>query len=211
MSEARAALRQPWPDLERQREGVAFGVWVFLASEVLFFGGLFLAYGIYRILYAHAFVVAAKETDVFYGTLNTAILLTSSLTMAVAVKASGLGFRRTTLWCLTVTALLGVGFLAVKGLEYHDDIVKGLFPGPGFPLHPPQTQIFWAIYWIATGVHAIHLTVGIGLVSVTTALLYNERLPLKATRFEGIALYWHLVDIIWVILLPMLYLTGRAL
>ena len=104
--------------------------------------------------------------------------------------------RRTTLWCLTVTALLGTGFLMVKGFEYHDDIVKGLFPGPGFPLHPPQTQIFWAIYWISTGVHAVHLTVGIALVGVTTTLLYRERLSLKATRFEGIALYWHLVDII---------------
>lgn len=204
------ALREPWPDLARQREGVAFGVWVFLATEVLFFGGLFLSYTVYRFLYGEAFKIAAHETDVFYGTLNTAILLTSSLTMAMAGRGSEAGFRRMTLWCLVATAGLGSAFLVVKGFEYHDDIAKGLVPGPAFPLHPAQTQIFWAFYWIATGVHAIHLTIGICAVLVAAFMLYRGDLPTKATTYEGIALYWHFVDIIWVILLPMIYLIGRA-
>jgi len=210
MSETSAALHEPWPDVERQREGVSFGVWVFLASEVLFFGGLFLSYTVYRFLYGDAFKIAAHETDVFYGTLNTAILLTSSLTMAMAGRGSEAGFRRMTLWCLAATAAFGSAFLVVKGFEYHDDIVKGLIPGPAFPLHPAETQIFWAFYWIATGVHAIHLTVGIGAVTIVAVLLWRGRLPVKATTYEGIALYWHFVDIIWIILLPMLYLIGRA-
>lgn len=210
MTETSRALHEPWPSLERQREGVSFGVWTFLASEALFFGGLFLAYAIYRNLYPAAFHTAAQETDVFYGTLNTAILLTSSLTMAVANRAADESFRRMTLWCLVATATLGLAFLVTKGFEYHDDIVKGMVPGPYFPLHPAPTQIFWAFYWVATGVHAIHLTIGIGVVGVATTLLYRERLPLDGSTFEGIALYWHLVDIIWIVLLPLLYLIGRA-
>ncbi|HVZ53660.1 MAG TPA: cytochrome c oxidase subunit 3 [Pseudolabrys sp.] len=210
MSEHSPALREPWPDLARQREGVAFGVWAFLATEVLFFGGLFLGYAIYRNTFPEAFHIAAKETDVFYGTLNTAILLTSSLTMAVAAEAAEAGFRRMTLWCLSATAVFGIAFLVTKGFEYHDDLSKGLFPGPGFSLHPPATQLFWAFYWVATGVHAIHLTIGVSVVGTVATALYRRRLPLEASTFEGVALYWHFVDIVWIILLPLLYLVGRA-
>jgi cytochrome c oxidase subunit 3 len=210
MSDASPALHEPWPDLARQREGVSVGVWAFLASEALFFGGLFLGYTVYRNLYPDAFLTAARETDVFYGTLNTAILLTSSLTMAVAERGAQEGFRRMALWCLGLTALLGTAFLVSKGFEYHDDISKGLVPGPGFPLHPAQTQIFWAFYWVMTGVHAIHLTIGIGVVTTVTVLLWRRSMQPASPAFEGVALYWHLVDVIWVILLPLLYLVGRA-
>ncbi|HEY3657950.1 MAG TPA: cytochrome c oxidase subunit 3 [Steroidobacteraceae bacterium] len=210
MSETSEALREPWPDLARQREGVSFGVWAFLASEALFFGGLFLGYTVYRNLYPAAFVTAAKETDIFYGTLNTAILLTSSLTMAVAERGAQERFRRMSLWCLALTALLGCAFLISKGFEYDDDISKGLAPGPGFPLHPAETQIFWAFYWVMTGVHAIHLTIGIGVVTAAMVLLWRRSIQPESPAFEGIALYWHLVDIIWVILLPLLYLVGRT-
>ena len=210
MSEATSALREPWPDLTRQREAVTFGVWAFLASEVLFFGGLFLGYTVYRNLYPEAFLTAARETDIFYGTLNTAILLTSSLTMAVAERGAQGGFRRMALWCLAATALLGVAFLISKGFEYHDDIAKGLIPGPNFPLHPAQTQIFWAFYWVMTGVHAIHLTIGVGIVTTVMVLLWLRNTLPESPTFEGVALYWHLVDVIWVILLPLLYLVGRT-
>jgi heme/copper-type cytochrome/quinol oxidase subunit 3 len=210
MSSSSSALREPWPDLARQREGVSLGVWAFLASEALFFGGLFLGYAVYRNLYPDAFLTAARETDIFYGTLNTAILLTSSLTMAVAERGAQEGFRRMALWCLAVTALLGLAFLISKGFEYHDDITKGLVPGSGFPLHPSQTQIFWAFYWVITGVHAIHLTIGVGVVVTAMMLLWRRSLQSESPAFEGIALYWHLVDVIWVILLPLLYLVGRA-
>jgi cytochrome c oxidase subunit 3 len=210
MSESSGALREPWPNLARQQEGVSFGVWAFLASEALFFGGLFLAYVVYRNLYPEAFHVASRETDLFYGTLNTAILMTSSLTMAVAARSASEGLRRTALWCLAATIALGCAFLIVKGLEYREDIAKNLVPGPYFALKPRETQLFFALYWIMTGVHAIHLTVGIGVVGAALWLLARRALPLETPRLEGIALYWHLVDIIWVILLPLLYLIGRA-
>ena len=210
MSEASRLLHEPWPSLERQKFAVTFGMWVFIASEVLFFGGLFLAYTVYRHLDAEAFKAAARETEVIYGATNTAVLLTSSLTMAMAVKASEEGLRRMTLWCLTATAALGLAFLVIKGFEYKSDLDKGLWPGLGFPLHPAATQLFWAFYWIATGIHAIHLTVGIVIVTVVIFELDRGTLPVRATRFEGVALYWHLVDTIWIFLLPMLYLIGRS-
>jgi|SRR6185312_6826656 cytochrome c oxidase subunit 3 len=210
MSETSPVLREPWPSVARQRMAVSFGMWVFIASEVLFFGGLFLAYAVYRLLDAEAFRIAARETDVFYGTTNTAILLTSSLTMAMAVHGAERGFRRMTIRCLEATIVLGLAFIVVKGLEYHDDLAKGLWPGPDFALHPAATQLFWAFYWIATGLHAVHLSIGIGIVSVITIRLARGTLPIQATAFEGVALYWHLVDTIWIILLPMLYLVGRA-
>lgn len=210
MSETSRALNEPWPSLPRQREAVSFGVWVFLATEVLFFGGLFLGYTVYRGLYPAGFEAGARETDIIYGVGNTAILMTSSLTMAVAVRATEQAMRRMAFWCLVATALFGLAFLAVKGFEYHDDIVKGMVPGPAFPLHVPGAELFWTFYWIMTGVHAIHLTIGIGAVTTLTTLLERRRLPLDSPAYEGVALYWHLVDIIWVVLLPLLYLIGRA-
>lgn len=210
MSEISRALHEPWPSLPRQKEAVSFGVWVFLASEVLFFGGLFLAYTLYRNIYPHGFVVAARETEVFFGTFNTAVLMTSSLTMAVAVRAAENEMRRLTFWCLVVTAALGIVFLIAKGFEYHDDIVNKLAPGPNFKLREQGAEIFWAFYWIATGIHAIHLTVGIVIVGTVAAMLHRRSVPLLGPKYEGVALYWHLVDIIWIILLPLLYLVGRA-
>ena len=210
MSDAPVLLREPWPNIERQREGVTFGIWLFIASEILFFGGLFLGYTLYRNIYPDAFKIAAQETEVFFGTLNTAILMTSSLTMAVASRGATRGFRRMTLWCLAVTVTLGCTFLVCKGFEYRDDIVNGLVPGPHFRLQPPATQIFWGFYWVMTGIHAIHVTAGIGVVSTIALQLYRRRIPLETTAIEAVALYWHLVDVIWIFLLPLLYLGGRA-
>jgi cytochrome c oxidase subunit 3 len=210
MSETSAALREPWPDLARQREGVAFGVWIFLATEILFFGALFMGYAVYRTLYPEAFREAARQTELFYGALNTGLLLTSSFTMTVAVRSADAGFRRMTLVCLWITLLLGCGFLLGKGLEYHSDLVKGYFPGAGFPLADPRTQIFWAFYWVMTGVHAVHLSTGIGLVAVTLFLLWRRTLKLESATFVAVGLYWHFVDVIWITLVPLLYLIGRT-
>lgn len=210
MSDISRALHEPWPSLNRQKEAVSFGIWAFLASEVLFFGGLFLAYTIYRNLYPHGFVAAARETEIVFGTLNTAVLMTSSLSMAVAVRAAESSMRRLTFWCLIATAALGLVFLIAKGFEYHDDIVNHLVPGQDFKLHERGAEIFWAFYWIATGVHAIHLTIGIVIVITVATMVYRRAAPLHSPRYEGVALYWHLVDIIWIILLPLLYLVGRA-
>ena len=209
MSEVSAALREPWPDLARQREGVVFGIWVFLATEIMFFGALFMGYAVYRTLYADAFREAAAQTELFYGVVNTVGLLTSSFTMTVAVRGADLGYRRLTVACLWMTLVLGLGFLVGKGFEYHADLVKGYFPGPHFPLATQQTQIFWAFYWVMTGVHAVHLSVGIGLVLVLAISLMRDRLKLESGSVAAIGLYWHFVDLIWITLVPLIYLTGR--
>ncbi len=203
-------LQEPWPNHALQREGVGLGMWMFLASEVLFFGALFVTYAIYRSFNADAFRIAATETEIGYGATNTVILLTSSLTMTVALRAATAHLRRLAVICLFATALLGVAFLVIKGFEYRDDLAKSLFPGAGFPLHPPQTQLFWMMYWIMTGIHAVHLTAGV-LVVLTVALLFCRNvLPVQASTVEGLAIYWHFVDCVWVILFPLLYLVGRS-
>jgi cytochrome c oxidase subunit III len=210
MSEPAAALREPWSDLDRQREGVVVGIWLFIVSEVLFFGALFLGYGVYRSLYPEAFRIAGVHTEVFYGMVNLLLLLASSAAMTIAVDASQQEMRRITVICLTLTILLGIGFLLCKGLEYRDDIAKGLFPGEHFPLQPPQTQLFWAFYWVMTSVHAIHLATGIIVVGVFALMLWRRMLPTKAPAILGVATYWHFVDTVWIVLFPLLYLVGRS-
>ena len=126
------ALREPWHSLHRQREAASFGVWVFLGSEVMFFGGALMAYAMYRMQFPEAFAAAARETNIWYGSVNTAVLLTSSLTVAVASGAAEAGLRRLMLWCLAITAALGIAFLVIKGFEYREDISKHLIPGLHF-------------------------------------------------------------------------------
>jgi len=209
MSDASAALQEPWPDLAVQREGVSVGIWVFLASEVLFFGVLIATYAVYRTFNAEAFRAAAEHTEILYGTINTVLLLTSSVTMTVALRASAVRWRRATVVCLLITLALGVAFLLVKGLEYHDDLQKGLFPGGSFPLSDPPTQLFWALYWIMTGIHALHLSAGILVVGVVAWLFGRRVLPVQDSTMEGVATYWHFVDTVWLVLYPLLYLVGR--
>jgi cytochrome c oxidase subunit III len=211
MSEASGALQEPWPDLALQRQGVSVGIWVFLASEILFFSGLFITYAIYRVLNPQAFQEAAAHTEIFYGTLNTGILLTSSMTMTVALRASSERLRGTTLAFLLVTLVLGLAFIGCKGLEYHDDLKKHLFPGDaGFPLSAPQTQLFWMLYWIMTGIHLVHLSGGILVVAVVVVLFWRRAVPVQDSTMEGVATYWHFVDSVWLVLYPLLYLAGRA-
>jgi cytochrome c oxidase subunit 3 len=215
-----ALLREPWDGLRlseeealsSQRFGATFGIWIFIASEVLFFGALFLFYAAVRAEHAAAFASAARETNIVYGTLNTAILLTSGATAAVASRACNHApLRRLTLWCLTLTALLGLAFLAVKGLEYREDIAGHLVPGPGFKLAEPSAQLFFGFYWLSTGIHGIHLMIGIGLVSrlVWLGWRHPERLP-GDPQVEVTLLYWGFVDMVWLFLYPALYLAGRA-
>jgi cytochrome c oxidase subunit III len=216
MSDTALLLRKPWSNLSRQREGATLGIWIFLASEMLFFGALLLAYTANRVEHPDAFSAAARETNVFYGTLNTAILLTSSLTMAVATKAAGetaLQARRLIIGCLTTTALLGLAFLVVKGFEYAEDIEKHLVPGNNqFPVHLAGAQIFFALYWIITAVHAIHLSIGIVLVLRLVLIGLRQSMPLRRNaEVEVTGLYWHLVDIIWIFVYPLIYLPGRSL
>jgi cytochrome c oxidase subunit 3 len=210
MSGLARALQEPWPNLRLQRQGVSLGMWFFLASEVLFFGGLFVTYAVYRSFNAEAFRIAGAQTAIVYGAVNTAILLTSSLTMTIALRAATARLRRLTLICLGLTAALGAAFLICKGLEYRGDLVKRLMPGPDFPLSPPATQLFWGLYWIMTGIHAIHLTAGIGVVLVIFTLFKRCVIPVQGSTMEGLAIYWHFVDCVWIVLFPLLYLVGRS-
>jgi cytochrome c oxidase subunit III len=211
MTDTAGLLREPWEYFERQRGAGKFGIWVFLASEVLFFGALMLTYTVCRVDHPDAFAAAGRETNIWYGTINTAILLTSSLTMAMASQAAAAGqhFRRLVLWCLASTAALGLIFVVVKGFEYNEDIDK--HPGATFALHETGAQLFYGFYWLVTGVHAFHLTIGIVLVIRLALLGYFKKLPLDENpEIEVTALYWHLVDIIWIFLYPLIYLPGRV-
>lgn len=204
---------EQFDDIEQQHEAAKFGMWVFLATEVLFFGGLFLAYTVYRYLYPDTFAAASRHTEVILGGANTAILLFSSTLMALAVRASQLGRRGHLIWLLLATAIMGIVFMGIKGLEYHKDFTDHLLPGAGFQWHqanPGPAEIFFWLYFAMTGLHGIHVTVGIVVMLVLAVLAWRR-------RFEGgnfmpveiAGLYWHFVDIVWVFLFPLLYLAGH--
>jgi len=209
MSEA-AALREPWRSLPRQREAATLGIWVFLASEALFFSGAILGYAFSRYLHAHGFLAAARETNVWFGTVNTIVLLTSSFAMAMAAQAGDARLRRLSLVSLAAAVMLGLSFLILKGFEYREDIEKHLAPGAKFALELQGAALFFSFYWVLTGVHAVHLTVGVVLIARLLLEASRRELPLSSPEIQVTALYWHLVDIIWIILYPLLYLAGRA-
>ena len=164
MNASSDALREPWVRLDEQNEAASFGIWIFLASEILFFGAFFLAFSYLRILHPAAFSLASSKTGLFYGTINTALILTSGLTMGLALNAAHFELRRHSRALFATTATLGFAFLIVKGFEYSADIAKGPVPGPNFALAPSAAQLFFGAYWIITVIHLIHLTIGIALV-----------------------------------------------
>jgi len=206
-----SALREPWFDIARQRESSVLAMWLFLATEVLFFGGLFAGYAVYRSLHTTEFLAGAKQTDIVYGAVNTLVLLTSSFAMAVGVRFAREGLARFARLCFGTTALLGLLFLIVKSLEYDDDISKHLLPGPGFALPLRGAEIFWTLYWVMTVIHALHLLIGIcAVVRLWLAARNDPRWLRESPAAEVTALYWHFVDVIWVFLFPLLYLAGRA-
>jgi cytochrome c oxidase subunit III len=204
-----AALREPWPSLSQQREASTFGIWIFLASEILFFAGMFLCYADARATQP-GFLTASGKTDLMFGSANTLILLTSSFTMAVASQGADAKLRRLTTWGLAATAALGVAFIIVKGLEYCEDIQNHFVPGPLFSIHGRGAQLFFALYWVMTGVHAIHLTIGIALVARLVLAISRRKMDLASPEIRVIALYWALVDVIWLVLYALLYLGGRS-
>ncbi|MBI0534955.1 cytochrome c oxidase subunit 3 family protein [Roseomonas sp. KE2513] len=210
MSDGQEALREPWDSLRRQREAASFGTWLFLGSEALLFGGLMMAFTVNRVLHGDAFAAAGHETNVVYGTVNTLVLLSSSLTMAIGAEAARAELRKPTLIGLSLTILFALTFLVIKGFEWRDDFREGLFPGPGFKLQEPATEIFFAFYWVMTGLHGLHVTAGIAVITWFTWQAWNGKRALRSPAFEAAALYWHLVDIVWVFLYPLLYLGGRA-
>ncbi|MQA31810.1 MAG: cytochrome c oxidase subunit 3 family protein [Luteitalea sp.] len=188
-------------------------MWVFLVTEVLFFGGLFLTYIIYRSWYPDAFAFASHELDVTLGTINTAVLIGSSLTMALAVHAAQTGERRLLLMFLAATMALGVVFLGIKGVEYYEKFHAHHIPGPGFVFEAEyfrHAQLFFSLYFVMTGLHAIHMIIGLGIMTWMLVWAWNGTITSDyASPIEISGLYWHFVDIVWIFLFPLLYLIGR--
>jgi cytochrome c oxidase subunit 3 len=187
-------------------------MWIFLVTELMFFGGMFTAYVAYRALFPGAFGHASAHLDVRLGTLNTAVLIGSSLTMALAVRAAQLGSRAVTRW-LGLTAALGATFLGVKAWEYAHKLHEGLLPGPHFHYagaDAPQAELFFSIYFAMTGIHALHMVIGLGLLAWLAVQARRGRFgPAWFTPVEMSGLYWHFVDVVWIFLFPLLYLIGR--
>jgi cytochrome c oxidase subunit 3 len=210
MSETVSITQDAWEEPDRDLTA-QLGMWVFLASEILFFGAIFCAYTVLRYLHPAGFVQGGHETDILYGGINTAILITSAATMTVAAKAADFDDLALVRIGLGITFALGVAFLGVKGLEYADDISKHLVPGRHFRLHDPAAAIFWGFYWVLTGLHAIHMSVGLGVLA-RAYWLTGRGLPADRLRrnLDVASLYWHLVDAIWIVIFPVLYLAGRA-
>lgn len=201
-------------DLDQQRESATLGMWIFLATEILFFGALFTAYFIFRGIYPKAFSEASGAMLIKFGTANTFILICSSLTMALSVHAAQLGKRKLLTVLLVVTALLGCAFLINKGFEYHQEWVEHHVPGPGFYFpessDPRHAQIFFSLYFIMTGIHTVHLIIGAGVVLGIAFFAWKGHYPPEYhTPIENVGLYWHFVDIVWVFLYPMLYLVAH--
>jgi cytochrome c oxidase subunit 3 len=201
-------------DARQQFDACILGMWAFLASEVMFFGGLLATYAVYRHSAPEAFAAASHELDVSLGTVNTLVLLTSSLTMALAVRASHLGDFRTAIKQILATILLGSVFLGIKISEYVHKFHEDLAPMLGLPFresgpHLGQEKLFFGLYFAMTGVHALHMVVGIGLMALLVFNLWKRRLNNPDLTVEIHGLYWHFVDLVWIFLFPLLYLIDR--
>jgi cytochrome c oxidase subunit 3 len=220
------ALQHHFENLEQQREAGTLGMWVFLVTEIMFFGGMFLAYTLYRSKYPEAFAIASNHLDIKLGAINTAVLIFSSFTMAMAVYSTQVGKRRPQIISLVLTIVLGLAFLGIKAVEYYEKYEDHLIPGsliPGNPFNPdPQAmhltpgvlmqhvQMFYWIYFAMTGMHALHMIIGVGLLLVLLYFSVKGRYsPEYHNPVEVIGLYWHFVDIVWIFLFPLLYLLGR--
>ncbi|HEY2798918.1 MAG TPA: cytochrome c oxidase subunit 3 family protein [Thermoanaerobaculia bacterium] len=212
---AASRLQHHFVSLEQQRDASTLAMWVFLVTEILFFGGFFLTYTIYRWQDPIGFAHASQHMDIVLGTINTAVLIISSLTMAMAVHSAATGKRKPLLAYLSATILLGFAFLGIKAVEYTDHIRHHLFPGPGFRFpgpDKPAAEMFFSLYFGMTGLHALHMIVGIGIVGTLLVMAYRGRFtPEYHNPVEVSGLYWHFVDIVWIFLFPLLYLIGRHL
>lgn len=200
--------------LAQQTETAQLGMWVFLATEVLFFGALIFGYYIYRISYPDQFVSAASDTKLLLGSINTALLLTSSLTMVAAIEFVKRDEIDRAAAALFVTALIGIAFIGVKGYEYFEDYQDHTVPLLGFLLKPnqhPPAELFWMFYFIATGIHAVHLSIGIAAVLVMAFHTRHGRYSAAYhSPLEVLGLYWSFVDAVWLFLFAAIYPLGRA-
>lgn len=210
MSEAAHALESQFRDLEQQREVASLGMWIFLMTELLLFGALFTAYTVYRLSYPAAFASGSRDLEAGIGAINTAVLICSSLGMALAVYGAQTDKRKRLLMGLALAIILGTVFMVLKGVEYYHHYQQHEFPGLSFDYskpHAEEEQVFFFLYFAMTGVHAIHLTIGIILVAVILVKAYRRAYSsLYYTPVELSGLYWHFVDIVWIFLFPLLYL-----
>ncbi len=220
-------LRHHFESVGQQREAASFGMWIFLLTEIMFFGGLFCAYLIFRNWYHPAFVAGSNTLDITLGTTNTAVLIGSSFTMAMAVYSAEMRRRAQLILFLSLTIVLGFAFLGIKAVEYHQKYTDHHIPGPNFsiqefvhpsnpkaiPLSPDmaqKTQIYFSLYFAMTGMHALHMIIGISLLffmvwrASRNAYTEGHIMPV-----ENFGLYWHFVDIVWIFLFPLLYLISR--
>jgi cytochrome c oxidase subunit 3 len=231
MSAAATHLAHHFDDADQQFGAATLGMWTFLATEVLFFGGMFAGYALYRYWYPDAFIAASLRLDEWLGSINTAVLLTSSLMMALAVNAAQTDDRRRTIRFLSLTIALGTIFLGIKGYEYYHKFTEHLVPGPSFSftadhapepqqtaanesqiagikVNPRHAQLFFSFYFALTGLHATHMIIGIAILGLL--ILRSRRGDFSAAYFTPVeitGLYWHFVDIVWVFLFPLLYLV----
>jgi cytochrome c oxidase subunit 3 len=228
-------LRHHFESAEQQADAAGFAMWVFLIQEVMFFGGLFAAYLIYRNWYYAAFVAGSHQLNVYWGTLNTLVLIVSSFTMAMGVWCAQTRRRGGLVLCLTLTLLLGLGFLGIKTIEYREKIEKHHVPGFHYslqsfvdpqsdpevhkrypddkPLSPDMarhTELYFSLYFLMTGMHALHMIVGIGILGFmilrARAGAYTSG---HSTYVLNFGLYWHFIDIVWIYLFALLYLISR--
>jgi len=213
MVEGVAAFAHQFDDAEQQRTASNLGIWLFLATEILFFGVLFAAYAITRVRFPEAFAAASRLTSLPLAGTNTAVLLTSSLTMALGVHAAERGARRALVGWLSVTVALGCTFLVIKAVEYRVDYLEHLVPALNFRFPGPQAdqvELFFYMYFFITGVHGLHVLIGIGCIATIAVMASrNAFTPAYYTPVDVTGLYWHLVDIIWLFVFPVLYLISR--
>ncbi len=218
-----SALRHHFANLDQQKDSSVLGMWTFIVQEILFFGGLFLVYTIYRHEYFDVFEACSHHLDWKLGAANTVVLIFSSLTMAMGVHAAALGQKKATAAWLVLTIVLGSIFLGVKVVEYTEKFEHHLVPGPHFlppeeaahelkiqPSQTGQAQLYFSLYFAMTGLHAIHMIIGIPIILyLAWRSWHGAYTPAYHTPVELTGLYWHFVDIVWIFLFPLLYLIGH--
>ncbi|SYZ72603.1 Cytochrome c oxidase subunit III [Candidatus Zixiibacteriota bacterium] len=205
-------LAHHFSEMEQQRDSAKLGMWIFLITEILLFGGLFTAYTIYRSWHPDMFYNAHKFLDIYLGTTNTVVLITSSLTMALAIRSMQIGLKKRTIIFLTITLILAAVFLVIKFFEYHHKFELGQLPGKYYTftgIEGTNPHIFFSMYFMMTGLHGIHVIAGICVIGwLLRQTIKNRFSPEYYTPLEMTGLYWHLVDIIWIFLFPLFYLVG---
>jgi cytochrome c oxidase subunit 3 len=209
------ALREQFDTAAQQKDASTLGMWVFLITEIMFFGGMFLMYTVYNNLYPDVFALASKTLNEVIGATNTAVLLCSSFTMVLAVRSAQLGRRNSTMVFIVLTMLMGMAFLGIKAFEWNQKFQEHHVPGPGFHLAGTalqgQAQLFFSLYFAMTGLHALHMVVGCGIMAFL--LIQTGRHKFSSSYYTPIdigGLYWHFVDIIWIFLFPLFYLIDRS-